>query len=158
MAVYPLRTALRTLIDLVIALAVVLLVAGFCRGFTNGPILLCMAAGVVLLLVFGWGLATLAGYIHTVFRDTRHISEVGLQALFYLTPIVYPPELLLGTRMAWVVYCNPLVHFLNLIRQPLLEGMVSMKSLAAAASVTLLTAGFALALLRHLQRRLILYL
>jgi lipopolysaccharide transport system permease protein len=158
MAVYPLRTALRTLIDLVIALAIVLLVTACCRGFANLLIVFSLAVAVVLLLVFGWALAMLAGYVHTIFRDTKHISEIGFQALFYLTPIVYPPELLLNTRMAWLVYCNPLVHFLNLIREPLLEGTVSWKSLAAAAVVTVGAAAAALALLRHVQRRVILYL
>jgi lipopolysaccharide transport system permease protein len=159
LAVYPLRAALRTLVDLLIALAVVVAMTACLRGFTSPLALAWLTVAIVLLLIFGWSLAALAGYVHTVFRDTRHIAEVGLQALFYLTPVVYPPELLTNTEMAWLVRFNPLVPFLNLIRLPLLEGAdPSWRTLAAAAAVTAVVATAAAALRGHLQRRVILYL
>jgi lipopolysaccharide transport system permease protein len=159
LAVYPLRTTLRTLIDLLIALAIVILVTAWLRGFTNPLALVYLLAGVVLLFLFGWSLATLAGYIHTIFRDTRHIAEIGFQGLFYLTPIAYPPELLTNTHMAWLVRFNPLMPFVNMIRLPLLECTVpTWRTLAAAAGVTLVVTATAVALWRHLQRRVILYL
>jgi ABC-type polysaccharide/polyol phosphate export permease len=159
MAVYPLRTTLRALIDLGIALGIVILVTGLWRGFVDAWPLLCLVPAAGLLLVLGWALATVAGFVNTVFRDIRLLSEVGLQVFYYLTPIVYHPEFLLNSRMAWLVYANPLVPFLNLIRLPLLESTVpTWRTFAAATAVTVLAAAMAAALLRQVQRRVILYM
>ena len=47
--------------------------------------LLTLLPTIVMLLVFGWALAILAGCINVLFQDTQHLVEVALQVLFYLT-------------------------------------------------------------------------
>src|SRR6516164_6977070 len=118
MAVYPLRTALGAMIHFVIALAVVLILTWCFHGFGNVSALPILIVSLALLLVFGWSIAVLAGYVNSVFRDIQHLSEIGFQILFYLTPIIYPPESLARTRLARLVEYNPLVPFLRIIREP----------------------------------------
>ena len=47
-----------------------------------------------MLFLLAWSLAVLAGFANVYFQDTQHLCEVGFQILFYLTPIMYPEELL----------------------------------------------------------------
>src|SRR5205823_4835709 len=107
----------------------------------------------------GWSIAVIGGYINSVFRDIQHITSIAFQALFYMTPIIYPPESLAGTRLGQLVRLNPLMPFLDLIRQPVLEGRIpTLASLSAALIITLTLAAAAVLLLRRVQRQVILYL
>ncbi len=159
MAVYPLRTALGCMIHFVIALAVVVVMVLCFRGFGNPLALAVLPFSLALLVVFGWAVSVLAGYVNSVFRDIQHASEIGFQVLFYLTPIIYPPESLARTRLGQFVGYNPLVPLLTIIREPLLEGKVpTPATFQAAALATLIVTAAAALFLRRLQKRVILYL
>ncbi|HEV3258025.1 MAG TPA: ABC transporter permease, partial [Gemmataceae bacterium] len=155
MAVYALRTALGAMVHLLIALAVVFILSWYFKGWVNPLALLSLPVGLVLLFVFGWSVAVLAGSVNVIFRDIQHIAEIGFQILFYLTPIIYPPQMLSDTRVAWLVRYNPLVPFLKLIREPLEGQMPSARVFAAAAGVTMVVTAVAVALLGRVQRRVI---
>ena len=58
-------------------------------GFLGPLALLSLIPTFAMLLIFGWSLAILFGLANVRFRDLKHISEVGFQGLFYLTPIMY---------------------------------------------------------------------
>ena len=51
-----------------------------------------------------------------------------MQIVFYLTPIMYPPQMLLDklakSHLEWLINLNPFAVLLELIRQPLLEGQL----------------------------------
>lgn len=159
MAVYPLRTALGGMIHLLIALGVVLALVWCFRGFDNLAALAVLPASLTVLLVFGWGVAVLAGYVNSVFRDIQHLAEIGFQVLFYLTPIIYPPESLAKTRLAQLVEYNPLVPLLTILREPLLNGRVpGPEAFGAAALIALGVAAAAALSLGRLQKKVILYL
>ena len=74
-----------------------------------------------MLFLFGWSAAVLAGLAHAYFPDTQHLAELALQALFFLTPIMYPPNLLEEHGLSGLAQFNPLAHLLVLVRQPLLD-------------------------------------
>jgi ABC-type polysaccharide/polyol phosphate export permease len=159
MAVYPLRTALGGMIHLLIALGLVLPMVWLFRGLDNVQALAILPVSLSLLLVFSWAVAVLAGYVNSIFRDIQHLAEIGFQVLFYLTPIIYPPSSLESTRFGhWIQY-NPLVPFLTLIREPILDGRVP--AVETFGTATLITAAFvvgATLTLGRLQKRVILYL
>jgi ABC-type polysaccharide/polyol phosphate export permease len=159
MAVYPLRTALGGMFHFLIALGVVLMMVWCFRGFANLRALPVLGVSLVLLLVFGWAVAVLAGYVNSVFRDIQHLSEIGFQILFYLTPIIYPPTSLASTRLAGLVKYNPLVSFLTIVREPLLNGTIPpLATFGAAGLTTLVVTLAAMLVLGRLQKRVILYL
>jgi ABC-type polysaccharide/polyol phosphate export permease len=159
LAVYPLRTTLGGMIHFLIALALVLGLTLALRGLDRPPEFLSLSVGVLLSFLFGWGVAVLAGFLNTVFRDTKHILEIVFRVLFYLTPIIYPREVLASTRVGWVLYFNPLAPFLELVRQPLVEGRPPPLALtAAAAAITIAVGVAAAATLGCQQRRVVFYL
>jgi lipopolysaccharide transport system permease protein len=159
MAVYPLRAALGSMIHFLIALAVVLALVWCVRGFGNLGALVTLPFSLTLLLVFGWAVSVVTGYVNTAFRDVQHLFNIGFQVLFYLTPIIYPPARLTQTRLGQLMQYNPLVPFLAIIRDPVLEGHVpSARVFMTAVLATLIVTAAALLLLQRLQKRVILYL
>jgi len=55
------------------------------------------------------------------FTDFLDMYQLFLQAWFFLTPIIYPREIV-PERFAWVVTANPMTHFADLFRMPLYHG------------------------------------
>ncbi|MBK5528325.1 ABC transporter permease [Pseudomonas sp. TH06] len=96
----------------------------------------------LLLFCFAVGL-TLALSIATVsFRDLPNIVGVILQALYYLTPIIYPltfvPE-----AYKWIFALNPLTLFVEIFRLPIYEGNIaSLDVYAKVIALALLSMAF----------------
>ncbi len=160
LAIYPLRTALGGLVHFLIALGMVVALVWGLDGFGNLARLPALLPGVLLLFALVWSLALLAGFANVYFRDTQHLTEVGFQILFYATPIIYEAEWLEKKGLGWWVQCNPLVPFLRLIREPILEGgrMPSAETYLAAAVIAAAAVALAGYSLSRLERRLIFYL
>lgn len=159
-AIYPLRTTLGATIHFLIALTVVLGLMWYIKQdlFSFLP-LLSLIPTVLLLFVFCWSLAVLAGFANVFFQDTQHLCEVGFQIFFYLTPIMYEPKMLEGARLAWIINLNPLVPILNLIREPIVEGhMPTLMMYGMALATVAMVAGAAILALVRLQRRVIFYM
>ena len=159
MAVYPLRTALGAMIHFLIALAVVLLLTWGFKGFGNLATLPCLVIGVAVLLVFGWSVGVVAGYVNAVFRDIQHLTDIAFQVLFYLTPVIYTDDVLVRSGLAPLVRFNPLGHLLRIVRDPLVAGVVpSWRAYGVAVTATLVLTAVAVLLLGRLQRKVVLYL
>src|SRR5487761_884005 len=98
----------------------------------------------------------MAGFAHVMFADMKHLLDIGLQIMFYATPIFIPADEMEKRGLAWLVYWNPAAYWLDMVRQPLLNGVCPS---LATWSVALATTGLAFALavltLVRLQRRLI---
>lgn len=159
LAIYPLRTALGGTVHFLLALLVVVMLSWYFHGIQNASALLSLVPTIILLFVFAWSVAVLAGVANVHFQDTQHLTEVAFQMLFYATPIIYRADQLQKNGLGWLVHANPLVSLLELVRQPILLGQVpTLGTFAVAATtvmVTLLAAAWTLA---RLQRRLIFYL
>ena len=124
MAIYPLRTALGASFHFVVALGVVLALRIAFKGFGGLAALPSLFPTLILLLMLGWSIAILAAFSTAYFPDVLHLSDVGLQILFYATPIIYPPNVLKDKGLGALVDYNPLAAFVTALRQTLLLGEV----------------------------------
>jgi ABC-type polysaccharide/polyol phosphate export permease len=159
LAIYPLRTALGAGVHFLMGLLVVLAFAWAAHGFGNLPALISLVPALLLLFILGWSLALCMGVINVMFQDTQHLTEVGIQILFYVTPIMYPAQMLRDRHLAWFVRLNPVANCLELVRLPILEGRVPPLEVFATAAVTaLLFAGIAVFTLKRVERIIIFYL
>ncbi len=123
LAIFPLRTVLGTSIHAVLALLVGLVLTAYCVGLPSPIVVLSALPGVLLLFLVGLALATLLGIVHTHFTDTQHLMEIILQALFYLTPVMYKANTFANRgRLMLLIQWNPFTALLELIRQPILNG------------------------------------
>lgn len=83
-----------------------------------GATALLSVAGLALLLVNAGWIMLLLGMICTRFRDVPPIVASVIQLLFFVTPVMWKPELL-GDRR-YLIALNPFYHLLEIVRAPLL--------------------------------------
>ena len=76
--------------------------------------------GLILFGVTAFWLVLIFAHLTARFRDTAHLAATALQILFFVTPVIWPADMLRGRRLQWVVDANPLYHLLEVARRPLL--------------------------------------
>jgi ABC-type polysaccharide/polyol phosphate export permease len=157
LAIFPLRTVLGAGFHTLVALSAAVVLLVILRG---PPSLLATVAalpGLVLLFMLAWSLSILAGIFRCHFPDVPHLLEVGLQMLMYLTPIIYPLELLRDRgRLSLIVHLNPLTSLVEMVRGPLLSGHLpahgTILTAVGCVAVAVLLAGICL---RKVERTLV---
>jgi ABC-type polysaccharide/polyol phosphate export permease len=122
-------------------LAVVYIV--FAREYHWNVLLLPLA--VLLIAVNTVWVGLVLGILCTRFRDIAPIVANVVQIAFFVTPIMWLPELLEGRGLRWVADANPIYHFIEIIRAPILGVPIQRASWAVTLAVT--AAGFGLAIL-----------
>ena len=159
MAIYPLRTVLGAAFHFSVAMCVVIALTWGFRGFGNVPVLISLVPSFLLLLVFGWSLAVLSGSVSVIFPDMKHLLDIGMQIVFYATPIMYPADAMKDKGLTWLMKYNPVVAWLDLFRHPLLNGSFpTLNNYLIAGGTAAFVAAAAALTLSRLQRRLICYL
>jgi ABC-2 type transport system permease protein len=120
--VIPLSTTLTAGFNLLanlVAVFVFLLLQGITPhwGWLELPLL------VALLFALAAGAAALVSALYVPFRDVKPIWEVGLQALFYATPVIYPYEVVRdhSVTAAHLVMCNPLAAIIQQTRHAVID-------------------------------------
>jgi lipopolysaccharide transport system permease protein len=89
-------------------------------GQVPGPEALLAIPGLVLISINMLAGGLLLGMVCARFRDIPPIVANAVQLAFFLSPILWKPELL-GNAMVWMAF-NPFYALLETVRGPLLEG------------------------------------
>ena len=76
---------------------------------------------LVLALVFAIGLGMILSTVAVFFRDMIHLYGIFTMVWMYLTPIIYPEEILVGV-MQTIMKLNPLYYYVDYFRQLTLYG------------------------------------
>jgi ABC-2 type transport system permease protein len=116
--------------------------------------------GLVFLAINAGWVTLLLGIISTRYRDIPQVINSIIQLLFYLTPIVWPIDQLQtgGVRSgnSWAlpfVNANPLFHFVQVVRAPLIGQAVSIKSWYVVIAITIVGWVLALVAMRNYRAR-----
>lgn len=75
--------------------------------------------GIALVMGTLFFLTLLLSMVGSRYRDVKPIVSSVLGVVFFVTPVLWMPEMLTGRKIMLVKY-NPIYHMINLIRQPLL--------------------------------------
>jgi ABC-type polysaccharide/polyol phosphate export permease len=155
-AIYPLRTLLSVGIHFLIILGLTAAFSLSVRGFASPVALLALLPGLLLLFVFGWAVAVLFGFANLYFPDTHHIAQIGLQVLFYLTPIFYPAEAVPARWLRFIIEHNPLGVLVALIREPIVHAQPpSLYVFGLAVAMVGTIAATAIYVLSRLERTIV---
>jgi len=113
--------------------------------------------GLLMVMTTSLLLITIFAHLNARFRDVAHLASVGMQVLFYVTPVIFPAELLRRRAdLSFVVNLNPMYHLLEVVRRPLLAGVPADGfSYLAAGSVMVALAAVAAAVIATNQRRIV---
>lgn len=134
LSIYAYRMVFQSLIiflhNILIYIVVALLFA-----IKPGASLLLALPGLILLCFNGLWMGLLLGLISARFRDVPQILASLIQVLFFLTPIIWRPDMLPGR--AFIVDWNPLYHFIEIVRAPLLGNVPAIETYLITLMITL---------------------
>jgi ABC-2 type transport system permease protein len=118
---------------------------------------LTVVPAVLLLAVNGAWVALLFGIVTTRFRDLAPITQSVVQLLFFLTPIVWIYDDLLSNpaiaERARLVEFNPVLHFIEIVRQPMLGHEQHLRHWIVVAVITVVGWALTLVALRRFRSR-----
>ncbi len=100
---------------------------------------------MLLLALFALGVGLLLSTLAVYFPDVAEMYQILLTAWMYLTPIIYPEEIIPETYRTLLFTLNPMYHLVTLFRQPLYEGVLPNLNhigLAAAVAVAMFIVGW----------------
>lgn len=125
--IFPLEKCLFSLVNFLfslIAVVLVMVIQGVFEGFTSFTFLLAPIP-ILYCLVFSIGFSLVLSALTVYFRDVMHLYSVILTAWLYITPIIYPAEILQGHALIeTVVKCNPMYYMVDYFRQVVMYGTV----------------------------------
>ena len=116
-AISSIGTGLVNLLLSMIPLLIVMLVVGVPIRWT----ILLSPVAIILLAFFALGVGLLISCLAIYFPDVVDMYQIILMAWFYLTPILYPFEII-PERFRSLMYLNPMLSFVNLFRIPIYDG------------------------------------
>ena len=134
LSVHVYRVVWRTLI-IFAHNAVIFVVVAILFSIRPGWAGLLALPAVALFCLNGVWVGLLLGLLSARYRDVPQLVASFVQVTFFLTPIIWQPELLTGR--AFMLHFNPFFHFLELVRAPALGQIPEPASWLAALGVTL---------------------
>jgi lipopolysaccharide transport system permease protein len=153
----PIAGVLANFVNFLIGLAILIVVL-LVVGLPFGGYLALLPVVLLAQLAFTIGVALLVATLTVYFRDLEHLVGIGLTALFYLTPVLYPldPKAVPHSeRLLPLLKLNPLSWFLESYHALLFYGtMPPLRefTLMLVASLVALLVGYVVFL--HLRARL----
>src|SRR5438105_9261182 len=139
-AVFPLSVVGSNLVNFTLSMVpLFLLMFALKQRFSAS--LLFVPVGMLLLAIFTSGVTLLLATFTVFFRDVRHLAEVALQMLMYLSPVLYDVSQLSHARAWWLTWferflaVNPLSYMLPLVRDPVYYGRLPPLATIGAASL-----------------------
>ena len=149
--VHALRCVLRNVAAAAHSLPLILAVFLF-FGHVPGPEALLAVPGFLLLAANAFALSLILGMACARFRDIPPIISNVLQLAFFMSPVLWKPELL-GDKQAWLPL-NPFYTLLEVVRGPLVEGGASLEVWASAIAFTLLSCALSFAFFVRFRGRI----
>ena len=122
MLIFPLRTSLTVLTILLLAfLAFFIFRSGVILFFgLKDPVatIYWLWVGPVFAMAFlmGTAWATIVGFMNLKFRDTQQVLQIGLQALWFASPVFFPREAFDSSHLQIWAMVNPVIGFLDAFR------------------------------------------
>ncbi|OGR15215.1 MAG: hypothetical protein A2341_09005 [Deltaproteobacteria bacterium RIFOXYB12_FULL_58_9] len=116
----PLSAVLSSLVNFLLALVPLFLLVVL-LGKPLTPALLFLPASILFVALFTCGVAFIFSCLNVFFRDFTHMTEVIIQAWFYLSPVIYRTDMVPETyRFAF--NWNPMAHIIECFRIPIFDG------------------------------------
>jgi|SRR5436305_2190476 len=155
-AVFPLATVLSGVINLLFALIPLFLILLVSRHPIT-PALFFLPVSITLAAIFTLGAGLLLSPLAVFFTDTVELIGVLLTLLFYLTPVIYPKDIV-PAHLRWIVRFNPIRSILEVFRDPIFYGKVPpLSHLAVCISIAAIAFAFGAWVFRRSSDRIPFY-
>ena len=152
--IFPSSIVAALLIDSLLSFLVLFIVI-LALGGTFSWALLFLPFSFILIFLFALGLALIMSIATVFFRDLKHVIVLMMQALFFLSPILYKPEALSGYA-AYLVLLNPVTPFIALFRTPLVNGTLPpVSTLLSAVCIAIISMAIGVFIFTREEKKII---
>ena len=79
-------------------------------------LLACVPASILLTCISTFGIGTLLAALNIKYRDFRYVIPFMVQALLFITPVIYPVSMLGNVWLKYIVAINPIYAGVTLFR------------------------------------------
>lgn len=79
---------------------------------------------ILCLTAFALGVSLILSTVAVYFPDVKDMYQIIIQAWMYLTPIVYPADILPERYRFWLLHLNPMYYLISMFRAPIYEGVL----------------------------------
>ena len=118
--IFPVSRVLSSFVTLLLSLLAMVIVMVVTQVKFNWVILF-FPIPLIYILVFSIGMGLLLSVLAVYFRDVIHLYSVLLSAWMYLTPIMYPINMV-PDYVKRFIFWNPMYYFVEIFRQIVLYG------------------------------------
>lgn len=120
--IFQLRVVLSGMVTFLFALVGVFIFAlAIGHAPSLGPHLLLIPAFLPIAVMFMLPIAMIMSNVGALYRDARHIVMLAERAIYMLSPVFLPREVLESPHLKFLEFVNPLVPFLDMIRDPIID-------------------------------------
>lgn len=120
--------------------------------FWPGPVILLAIPGLLFVALNGSLASLYLGMVSARFRDIPQLVNSLVQIVFFITPIMWKPELLRGRE--YIADINPIHHLIEIVRAPLLGGVPQPHNYLIVVLVTLANLTIALSFFARFRARI----
>lgn len=139
--IFPLVSVVINFIEFILTFVIFLILA-FLGGYEITIHTIILPLSILLLLSFTIGVSLIVSVISTYFRDFIYLIGIMLQLWFYLSPIIYSKEFIVGKSpiIDILMAINPMVYIIDLFRTPISQNQfVSFETLIISSSISFCT-------------------
>lgn len=115
--VFPLSTTLALFINMLLSM-IALFFFMMVLGAKLTTALLFLPVAFLILFMWSFGLGLFVSTINVYFRDMQYIMGVILNAWYYITPILYPIDVI-PENLRNLFYFNPAYYIIDMFRSPI---------------------------------------
>ena len=149
--ILPLSAILVGLVDFLIASSIFVFMLLIYR-ISIGPAILLVPLVLTIQVILIFGISLLASAINVFYRDVRFVIPLALQIWMYLSPIIYPSNLV-PERLRPIYFLNPMAVLIDTYRRTiLLNQMPNWPYLGLAALLSSLLTIFAYRYFKRAER------
>jgi ABC-type polysaccharide/polyol phosphate export permease len=123
-------------------------------GVAITPAAVSIVPAVLLLLITALAVTILFGFAGVFFRDFQFVVTNAMRLMIFITPVFWVYEGQGGVRGIFYNW-NPATHYIEIIRMPIIDGVVPAASWAVAGSLTTFLCAAAILVLGKFGRQLV---
>ncbi|MCB0365810.1 MAG: ABC transporter permease [Bdellovibrionales bacterium] len=154
-SVFPITSVGMEAINFVFSICALAVIAVVVGVFPLSWSLLFLPIAMALAVCFCVGVGLVLSIAAVFFRDLIHILPILMQAVFFLSPVIYPEEAV-PERYRYIMELNPFYHFVVLFRNPLYKGiMPTGLSIAVCVGCAVFAFVIGFTVLKRLENRII---
>lgn len=149
--VLPISVTLTGFVNMLLSELVVFVVL-IISGMGLSRHILALPLVMLVQLMFVLGIVLILSALTVYFRDLAHIMDIVVMAWFYMTPIVYAPEMI-AEKFPLILALNPMVGIISSYRDILYyQRWPQFDSLTLAVAFGVITIVLGTVVFQHLQR------